>query len=134
MLALFSLANTLLLKRSHADSSSTSGLLAFLDDIDVVCPALRVTTVQPILQEELMHHSAIRLHHGKTRLWNKGGAWSPLECSVDRSSTGRPNSHRCIATMPFLQRNRECGSWELLWVTRTMCQLGWADFPWNVTT
>ena len=33
----------------------------------------RVATVQPILQEELLHHSAIRVHHGKTHLWNKGG-------------------------------------------------------------
>ena len=48
-------------------------LLAFLDDIHVVCHTDQVSSIHAVLQEELFQRSAIRVHHGKTKLWNQGG-------------------------------------------------------------
>ena len=73
MPALFSLAQHPALERIQRRLRDNERLLAFLDDKNVVCHADRVSNIQPVLQQELFHHSAIRVHHGKTKQWNKGG-------------------------------------------------------------
>ena len=48
-------------------------LFAYLDDVYVVCSPARVSEVHAILAQELERHAHIRLHLGKTRIWNRGG-------------------------------------------------------------
>ena len=46
-------------------------LMAFLDDIYVVIRPERIGAVYVSLQNELLAHSGIRIHGGKTRVWNR---------------------------------------------------------------
>ena len=48
-------------------------LFAYLDDVYVVCSPARVSEVHAILAQELERHAHIRLHLGKTQIWNRGG-------------------------------------------------------------
>ena len=48
-------------------------LFAYLDDVHVVCNPDRVSEVHAILAQELERHAHIRLHLGKTQIWNRGG-------------------------------------------------------------
>ena len=52
-------------------------LFAFLDDIYVVCSQARVRTVFNLLSVKLFDGAGIRLHGGKTRVWNKAGICPP---------------------------------------------------------
>ena len=58
-------------------------LFAYLDDLHVMCDPRRVSEVHSILEEELWRHARIRIHQGKTKMWNKGGfapaGWEDLE-------------------------------------------------------
>ena len=47
-------------------------LLAFLDNQYVVTTPERTVEVHNVLREELWRHARIRVHHGKTRIWNRG--------------------------------------------------------------
>ena len=47
-------------------------LLAFLDDIYVVCRPERVVDIHNILRGQLWHHARIQVHQGKTQVWNRG--------------------------------------------------------------
>ena len=48
-------------------------LFAYLDDI-YICSPRRVLEVRSVLKEELWARARIRIHHGKTQLWNRGGS------------------------------------------------------------
>ena len=48
-------------------------LFAFLGDVCVVCSLDRVSAICGILQNVLLHHSSIRVHHGKIQVWNREG-------------------------------------------------------------
>ena len=52
-------------------------LFAFLDDVYVVTTPSRVGFVHNILQEELYRHARIRIHAGKTQVWNAAGDRPP---------------------------------------------------------
>ena len=52
-------------------------LLAYLDDITVICSPERVRAVLTIIGEELVRHAQVSIHHGKTQVWNRGGATPP---------------------------------------------------------
>ena len=56
-------------------------LLAFLDEIYVVCSPERVSDVYASLQHELWRHSRIEVHQGKTQLWNRDGVM-PSGCEA----------------------------------------------------
>ena len=58
----------------------TERLLAFLDDLYVICSPDRVSHVCRVLQEELWVPSRIQTHHGKTQVWNRAGV---MPTSVD---------------------------------------------------
>ena len=47
-------------------------VFAFLDDVYVTCAPERVLDVYKILEEEIFAHTHIRMHHGKTQVWNRG--------------------------------------------------------------
>ena len=48
-------------------------LLAFLDDIYIVCRQDRVVHIHAMLRAQLWHHARIQIHQGKTQVWNRGG-------------------------------------------------------------
>ena len=48
-------------------------LCAFLDDIYLLCPPERVVPLYKLLSETLARVAGIRLHQGKTKVWNKAG-------------------------------------------------------------
>ena len=49
-------------------------LFAFQDDICVWSPSPnRMATVHTTMQEELLAHNGIQIHHSKTQLWNRAG-------------------------------------------------------------
>ena len=56
----------------HAPARLEAGeyLFACLDDLYLVCRSDRVGDVHAILQEELLAHAHISVHHGKTKVWN----------------------------------------------------------------
>ena len=53
-------------------------LIAFLDDIYVVCSPSRVGEVHALLQRHLWEQTGIRVHQGKTKIWNSGGVKPPV--------------------------------------------------------
>ena len=73
MPALFSLGAHPALLALQAQLQEDERLFAFLDDIYVVCSPDRVNAIFGLLQNALFIHSAIRVHHGKTQVWNRGG-------------------------------------------------------------
>ena len=68
MLLLFSLGQ-------HRALEAIAGRLqeGDFDDVYVVCSPARVSEVHAILAQELERHAHIRLHLGKTQVWNRGG-------------------------------------------------------------
>ena len=66
-------------------------LLAFLDDIYVICSPDRVVSVHVALQEELWAHSRIHVHQGKTQLWNRSGeppaGWEAMTAAAREDQT-----------------------------------------------
>ena len=49
-------------------------LFAFLDDINIWSPSPnRMATLHTTIQEQLLVHTGIQIHHGKTQLWNRAG-------------------------------------------------------------
>ena len=71
---LFSLGQHAALAAANARLEGGERLFAYLDDIYVICSPRRVLEVHRVLQEELWAHARIRIHHGKTQLWNQGGS------------------------------------------------------------
>ena len=49
-------------------------IMAYFDDVYVVCTPPRVRAVTQIVEEELFRHAHISVHHGKTQVRNRGGA------------------------------------------------------------
>ena len=81
MPALFALGLHQALLAVQANLLPSERLLAFLDDIYVVCSPERVSDVHASLQHELWRHSRIEVHQGKTQLWNRGGVM-PSGCEA----------------------------------------------------
>ena len=70
---LFALGQHQALVEAQARLSGDEKLFAFLDDIYITSSPGRVLEVHTIIQEELWNHANIHFHHGKTRVWNRGG-------------------------------------------------------------
>ena len=70
-------------------------LFAFLDDIYVVTRPERVGEVYRILEEALRVFSCIRIHNGKTKIWNQSGV-RPEACDrLERiAQVEKPQSNR----------------------------------------
>ena len=71
MPALFSLAQHSALNAVAEELRPNEKLLAFLDDLYVVCAPDRVATIYALLQNKLWQHARIRVNLGKTQLWNR---------------------------------------------------------------
>ena len=78
---LFSLGQHSALLRVQERLHEGEVLLAFLDDICTVTKPERVRDVHRILEESLWSESGIRVHQGKTKMWNAAGE-KPPGCEV----------------------------------------------------
>ena len=70
---LFALGQRKSLVEAQARLSGNEKLLAFVDDIYIASMPDRVLDAHTIVQEELSTHAHLHLHHGKTKVWNRGG-------------------------------------------------------------
>ena len=70
---LFALSQHKSLVETQARLSDNEHLFAFLDDVYITNQLGRVTEAHTVVEEELWTHAGIRLHHGKTKVWNRGG-------------------------------------------------------------
>ena len=69
----FALGQHQALVQAQARLSGDEKLCAFLDDIYITSLPGRATEAHTIVEEELWTHAGIHLHHGKTKVWNRGG-------------------------------------------------------------
>ena len=70
---LFSLGQHKALVRAQSQMAPGEVLLVFLDDVHIVSPPGRVSTVHNVLDEALWSEAGIRIHQGKTQIWNQAG-------------------------------------------------------------
>ena len=99
---LFSIAIHGALEEVPAHLEDGEQLCAFLDDVYVLCLPNRVAPLFKLLRESLDRVAGIRLHEGKTRVWNRSGtapedigelgeeAWQPEGLKVLGSPIGSP--------------------------------------------
>ena len=59
-------------------------LFAFLDDVYLICKPERVLEVFRLIENALWIHSRIRVHCGKTQLWNRSGTTPGFEPRCSR--------------------------------------------------
>ena len=77
MPALFSLALNTALQQFHEDLHDGERVAAYLDDIYITAQPSRIRTLFDTLARHLSTHTGIRLHAGKTQVWNAGGVEPP---------------------------------------------------------
>ena len=77
-------------ERLHADE----WIFAFLDDIYILTKPERVGAVHAVLQEELFRHAHIRIHGGKTHVWNATGVEPPVCEALQRIAEASDPSAR----------------------------------------
>ena len=78
---LFSLGQHRALEAIQSELHDGEFLFAYLDDIYAVVPHERVGAVYISMQQHLWAHSRIRVHSGKTQVWNREGA-RPNVCDL----------------------------------------------------
>ena len=90
---LFSLGQHGALAAVQRQLHASEKMFAYLDDIYIVTTPARVGHVYSLLQDALFRHARIRLHSGKTQVWNSGGI-RPEACDalerVARAVNPRP--------------------------------------------
>ena len=78
---LFSLGQHEALEDVHRQLRAGEYIFAFLDDIYLVTPLRRAGPVYAALEEDLRVHARIRIHTGKTKVWNRADV-RPDVCDV----------------------------------------------------
>ena len=73
MPALFSLGQHSAMIEVAAELREGEHLFAYLDDAYLVCQPDRVTVLFRAFRRALWQHAHIRVHEGKTRVWNQAG-------------------------------------------------------------
>ena len=73
MPAFYALAQHAALADLQSQLLDGEAIFAFLDDVYVVSAPERVRTIYDALAAALWHSARIRLHEGKTRIWNSAG-------------------------------------------------------------
>ena len=128
---LFSLAIHDVLEEVQAELEDGELLFAFLDDVYVVCLPHRVRTIFHLLGARLSRVAGIRLHDGKTRVWNKAGecpervaelgpdVWSPQGVKILGTPVGSRNFVERMATERLAEEQK---LWEALaWIPDLQC-------------
>ena len=121
MLALFALGLHQALLAVQANLLPSERLLAFLDDIYVVCSPERVSDVYASLQHELWRHSRIEVHQGKTQLWNRDGVM-PSGCEA-MTIAARAQDENAPRVAGCSTRRSNC--WALLLVMLPSWKTNW---------
>ena len=83
---LFSLGQHSVLLKVQEQLHEGEFLLAFKDDIYTVTMPERVREVHRVLEESLWSESGIRVHQGKTKIWNAAGE-KPPRCELEKTAT-----------------------------------------------
>ena len=96
-------------------------LLPSLDDLHVVSTPERTVAVHDVLREELWRHAKISVHHGKTRIWNRGG-FVQNRCHV-LEEAARVAAEFGEAVIMTDQRTKESPSWAPQWVERELAKI-----------
>ena len=78
---LFALGQHEALQAANQNMREGEFLFAFHDDVVMVTNPDRVGPVYAAVQDSLLHHAGIRVHVGKTKVWNKSGV-RPQICDV----------------------------------------------------
>ena len=92
---LFSLGQHTALQSSQ-EQLGNARVFAFLDDVWVESAPDRVSEVYATLQTELWRHSRIRVHDGKTQVWNRGGIRPPGCDALDRAARAVNPDHTTV--------------------------------------
>ena len=71
---LYALGQHQALRSVQSDLDARECLFAFHDDICTVSQPEGVADIHTLLRDELWQHSRIRIHRGKTKMWNRGGS------------------------------------------------------------
>ena len=101
------------------DLQDSERLFAFVDDDSVSCKPDRTQAIPQSLDREMWDHG-IRLHQGKTQLWNRGGVSPELMAAARRSDPsavvwkGDPGCH-FLGTKGFFLRCNVPQRWCLYW-------------------
>ena len=70
---LFALGQHRALEAIHERMRPGEHVMAFLDDIHTACRPERLDEVHTTVDEQLVTHAHIHVHHGNTQVWNRGG-------------------------------------------------------------
>ena len=97
MPSLFNLGQHRSLQSINGRWRAKEKIIACLDDVYVVCDHLHVRTITKNVDEELFRCAHKNVHHGKTQMWNRGGAepngiakiFTTAGWSIHRDSCGR---------------------------------------------
>ena len=92
---LFSLGQHGALESVQRSLRDSERMLAYLDDIYIVTSPDRVGVVIASLQEQLFRHARIRLHGGKTQVWNGAGI-RPVACDGLEQIARRENPRAVV--------------------------------------
>ena len=89
--------------------------MAFLDDMHMVSQPERVGSVNAVLQEALFTHIGIRVHGGKTQVWNMAGV-RPASCDVlEQIVRMKIRVQWCGEVPGWTLVSKGSRSWESLW-------------------
>ena len=90
MPALYALAQHPALAELQGQLLPGEAVFAFLDDIYVVAEPERVRPLLDALSAALWEHARVRLHAGKTRIWNAAGEEPPTIADLAAASSSDP--------------------------------------------
>ena len=130
---LFSLAIHNALEEAKREMVDGEELLAFLDDIYILCSPGRTRFLYNVIREKLLNMAGIQLHTGKTRCWNSAGVcppgigdlgqdvWSPRGVKVLGTPVG---SEEFVREISDLRLEEEQKLWDAIpWIPDLQC--GW---------
>ena len=84
------------------------------------------TTYMLFARRELWNHARIRVHNGKTHVWNMSGV-RPVGCDMlQRLAEQHDPEARVRTGSECRQQSKESSSWALRWVTTNSCGHNWS--------
>ena len=141
---LFSLGQHPALEAVQAQLFPGEFLFAYLDDIYVVCAPERTGTLYTLLQDALWRVAGIRIHQGKTKIWNRLGVKpeicdalermarieDPTACVWRGSGAHRASGHQGVGHTSWPQGTLSGTIWRGHQVITNSC---WTGFPcWRI--
>ena len=122
---LFSLGQHASLEALQRRMRPTERLMAYLDDIYFASRPERVGDVVAASVQELWAHARIRVHGGKTHIWNRAGTKPGCVTFCRDKLKRRILTQGCGEDPKSPPQNKGSKCWGLLWVTRTLSTNIW---------